>query len=52
MKPDANLRRGLSNYSAEDATLIRGQRTEDISRVLGSLPYGELIHRDNLVVMP
>lgn len=42
--------RGLSNYSATDATRIRGLRTEQISEVLGGLPYEEIIHRDNLVV--
>jgi glutamate 5-kinase len=49
--PDgAEFARGLSNYSATDVQRIRGMRTEQISEVLGSLPYEELIHRDNLVV--
>jgi glutamate 5-kinase len=34
--------RGLSNYSSVDAERIRGQKA--------TLPYEELIHRDNLVV--
>jgi glutamate 5-kinase len=42
--------RGLSNYSAADAGRICGLRTEQISEVLGGLPYEEMIHRDNLVV--
>jgi glutamate 5-kinase len=42
--------RGLSNYSSADAVRIRGLRTEQISEVLGGLPYEEMIHRDNLVV--
>lgn len=34
--------RGLSNYSSVDADRLRGKK--------GTLPYEELIHRDNLVV--
>jgi glutamate 5-kinase len=43
--------RGLSNYSSEDATRICGLRTEQISEKLGTLPYEEIIHRDNLVLI-
>jgi glutamate 5-kinase len=43
--------RGLSNYAATDAERIRGLRTEQISDVLGDLPYVEMVHRDNLVVL-
>jgi glutamate 5-kinase len=43
--------RGLSNYSSEDASRICGLRTEQISEVLGALPYEEIIHRDNLVLI-
>jgi glutamate 5-kinase len=42
--------RGLSNYNAIDARSIAGKRTEEIIQALGSLPYAEVIHRDNLVV--
>jgi glutamate 5-kinase len=42
--------RGLSNYNAHDARAIAGKRTEEIVQALGSLPYEEVIHRDNLVV--
>jgi glutamate 5-kinase len=42
--------RGLTNYSAPDAARILGLRTEQISEVLGALPYEEIVHRDNLVV--
>jgi len=42
--------RGLSNYNANDARSIAGRRTEEIIQALGSLPYEEVIHRDNLVV--
>jgi len=42
--------RGLTNYDARDTRAIAGKRTEDISAVLGSLPYMEVIHRNNLAV--
>jgi glutamate 5-kinase len=43
--------RGLTNYSAADAARILGLRTEQIAEVLGALPYEEIVHRDNLVVI-
>jgi glutamate 5-kinase len=43
--------RGLSNYSAADVERIRGLRTEQVTEVLGALPYEEVVHRDNLVVV-
>ena len=43
--------RGLTNYTSADARRIAGQRTEDIITTLGSLPYAEVVHRDNLVVL-
>jgi glutamate 5-kinase len=43
--------RGLTNYSAADASRICGLRTEQIGEVLGTLPYEEVVHRDNLVVI-
>jgi glutamate 5-kinase len=44
------LARGLTNYSSREAVSIAGKRTADIAAILGSLPYAEVIHRDNLVV--
>jgi glutamate 5-kinase len=41
--------RGLTNYSAADARKIQGLRTTQIEAVLGSEPYDEVVHRDNLV---
>jgi glutamate 5-kinase len=43
--------RGLTNYSVADAAKIMGLRTEKVGEVLGALPYEEVIHRDNLVVI-
>jgi glutamate 5-kinase len=43
--------RGLTNYSAADTERIRGLRTDQIAEVLGTVPYEEVVHRDNLVVV-
>jgi len=51
---DANgveFARGLTNYSADDARKIKGLRSSQIQNALGSIPYQEVIHRDNLVVI-
>lgn len=42
--------RGLTNYDSQATRSIAGKRTEEISRLIGSVPYDEVIHRDNLVV--
>ena len=47
----AEFARGLSNYSAHDASRIQGLRSEKINTVLGAVPYEEIVHRDNLVVI-
>jgi len=47
----AEVARGLSNYSSPDAERIRGLPTDQIAAKLGAVPYQELIHRDNLVVI-
>lgn len=43
--------RGLTNYPAAVVDRLRGVRTERIPETLGSCPYEEVIHRDNLVVI-
>jgi glutamate 5-kinase len=43
--------RGLTNYSSADASRLCGLRTEQIGEVLGTVPYEEVVHRDNLVVI-
>jgi glutamate 5-kinase len=43
--------RGLTNYSSSMADRLRGLRSDKIREVLGELPYEEVIHRDNLVVV-
>jgi glutamate 5-kinase len=43
--------RGIVNYSSAELDLIKGHRSAEITAVLGSKPYDEAIHRDNLVVV-
>jgi glutamate 5-kinase len=43
--------RGLTNYSSTDALKICGLRTEKIAEALGTIPYEEMVHRDNLVLI-
>jgi glutamate 5-kinase len=43
--------RGLTNYPSAGVDKLRGVRTEKIHEVLGSCPYEEVVHRDNLVVI-
>ncbi|MDF2501657.1 MAG: proB [Anaerosporomusa subterranea] len=45
------IARGLTNYCSRDAQKIMGAHTQEIAGLLGSKPYDELIHRDNLVLM-
>jgi glutamate 5-kinase len=41
---------GLVNYNSSDINLIKGLKTSRIEDYLGSRPYDEIIHRDNLVL--
>jgi glutamate 5-kinase len=43
--------RGLVNYPADELRQIAGLKTDRIAAVLGSVPYEEVIHRDNLAVV-
>jgi glutamate 5-kinase len=43
--------RGLTNYAASTADRLCGLRTEQIREALGGVPYEEVVHRDNLVVI-
>lgn len=41
---------GLANYSADDLDRIKGLKSVEIAPVLGSCPYSEAVHRDNLLL--
>jgi glutamate 5-kinase len=43
--------RGLSNYSSVELERIKGQSSSHIARLLGTKPYDEVVHRDNLVLL-
>ncbi|WP_165221471.1 glutamate 5-kinase [Aquisphaera insulae] len=43
--------RGLTNYPAADARIIRGLHTQEARAALGSALYDEVVHRDNLVLI-
>jgi glutamate 5-kinase len=43
--------RGLTNYASATADRLRGLRSEQIREVVGTVPYEEVVHRDNLVVI-
>lgn len=42
--------RGLTNYDIQSVQKIAGRRTADLAALLGTVPYEEVIHRDNLVI--
>lgn len=46
------LARGLVNYDATAIRTIMGLRTGQIKSRLGEKPYDEVVHRDNLAIMP
>jgi glutamate 5-kinase len=43
--------RGLTNFSSEEISRIRGKKTGDVARELGEMLFEEVVHRDNLVVL-
>ena len=43
--------RGLIAYSSSDSQLIIGHKTDEIEAVLGYRGRGEMIHRDDLVIV-
>jgi len=45
------IARGLTNYSSDELQRIRGLASVEIAEVLGHVPYEEVIHRDNLLVL-
>lgn len=43
--------RGLVNFSSQDMKAIRGRHSSEIAQLLGRAAAGEVIHRDNLVIL-
>jgi glutamate 5-kinase len=48
---DTEIARGLVNYSSDEIRRIQGRRSDQIAAALGHVPYGEVIHRDNLALI-
>jgi glutamate 5-kinase len=46
----AEIARGLSAYSSEDARRASGRRSQELEAILGYRGRDELIHRDDLVL--
>jgi glutamate 5-kinase len=44
------LGRGIVNYSSAELQKIAGRKTAEIMSILGSKPYDEAIHRDNMAL--
>lgn len=43
---------GLVNYASADIEKIKGCKTQELASILGHKDYDEVIHRDNLVILP
>lgn len=43
--------KGLVNYSSSDIISIMGCKSDMISKILGSKPYNDVVHRDNLAII-
>ena len=42
---------GVVDYSSDQIRKIKGLKSADITAMLGSKDYDEVIHRDNMVVL-
>ena len=51
VKKHKEIARGLINYSSEEVQKIKGLSTSLIKKTLGSKPYDEIVHRDNMVLL-
>ena len=46
------IARGLVNYGADEARRLVGRSSDEIELAIGYVGQQELIHRDNLVLVP
>lgn len=51
VKRHKEIARGLINYSSEEVQKIKGLGTSFIRKTLGSKPYDEIVHRDNMFLL-
>ena len=47
----AEFARGVANYDAEQVERIKGIKSSQIEEALGTKPFDEVVHRDNLVIL-
>ena len=47
----AEVARGLVNFSSQDMKTILGHHSSEVGQLLGRAAAGEVIHRDNLVIL-
>jgi glutamate 5-kinase len=45
------IARGVSGYSSEELSRIGGRKTGDVQTILGRRAHGEVLHKDNLVLL-
>jgi glutamate 5-kinase len=45
------IARGVSCFSSAELALIMGKKTDDVEPILGRPAHGEVIHKDNLVLL-
>jgi len=48
---DREFARGLVNYGRDEVERIKGLKSHQIAAALGTKPYDEVVHRDNLVIL-
>lgn len=47
----SRIAKGIVNYSSDELQRIKGRRTSEIEKILGTKHEDEIIHRDNMVVL-
>jgi glutamate 5-kinase len=45
------IARGITNYSSAEINLIKGKKTSEIAKILGSKKEDEVIHQDNMLIL-
>jgi glutamate 5-kinase len=45
------IARGITNYSSAEINLIKGKKTSEIGKILGSKKEDEVIHQDNMLIL-
>ncbi|MCD6404846.1 MAG: glutamate 5-kinase [Planctomycetes bacterium] len=51
VKSQEPFARGVVSYGAAEVKKIKGVRTSQVASILGSKPYDEIVHRDNMTLL-